>query len=128
MRVVRRPELQRTATHSGNSVPTAHLSSPYIAAIIQVDVGSSLGSAHAVLLVSADPLRRRERFRTSPSSFPVTVMENDRGLRSAVTGSPETKRSWIAPAVLDLGAMRELTLLQGPSIPGGCDPDVPFCG
>jgi hypothetical protein len=43
--------------------------------------------------------------------------------------SAEPKRSWISPAVLDLGSMRQLTLLQGVTIGGTCEPDVePGCG
>ena len=44
-------------------------------------------------------------------------MENDHGFRPASTGSAETKRPWIAPVVVDLGGMRQLTLLQGGTIP-----------
>lgn len=39
-------------------------------------------------------------------------MDIDRTLAPAGAASAEPKRSWISPAVLDLGAMRELTLLQ----------------
>lgn len=55
-------------------------------------------------------------------------MDIDRSLAPAEPYSAELKRSWISPAVDDLGGMRTLTLLQGGSIPGGCEPDAPSCG
>jgi hypothetical protein len=56
-------------------------------------------------------------------------MDMDRSLMLAETGPAEPKRRWIAPIVQELGAMRQLTLLQGITIPGGCDPDMPeTCG
>lgn len=44
-------------------------------------------------------------------------MENDRAQVPAANGSAETKLPWLSPAVLDMGSMRELTLLQGGTIP-----------
>lgn len=42
--------------------------------------------------------------------------------------SAEPKRSWISPAVLELGGMRQLTLLQGGTGGGDCDPfENPAC-
>jgi hypothetical protein len=41
----------------------------------------------------------------------------------------ESRRSWTSPTVHDLGSMRHLTLLQGVSIGGECNPDEnPDCG
>jgi hypothetical protein len=48
-------------------------------------------------------------------------MDIDRTHAPAGAASAEPKRSWISPAVMDLGAMRQLTLLQGPSGEVGCD-------
>jgi|GEM_PF-6317877 len=49
-------------------------------------------------------------------------MDIDRSLAPTATGPAAPKRSWISPAVQQLGAMRELTLLQGTSGGGFCDP------
>lgn len=53
-------------------------------------------------------------------------MDNDRTLAPSGAASAEAKRSWISPAVLDLGGMRQLTLLQASGV-GGCDFDQPDC-
>lgn len=50
-------------------------------------------------------------------------MDNDRG--PVPTASAEIKRSWMSPVVLDLGGMRQLTLLQGLSGGGTCSPPDP---
>jgi hypothetical protein len=56
-------------------------------------------------------------------------MEIDRPDTPTLPGPAAPKRSWVTPAVLELGSMRQLTLLQGGSIGGECDPDVdPDCG
>ena len=55
-------------------------------------------------------------------------MHIDCSAAPAANGPAEPRRTWIAPAVLDLGGMRNLTLLQ-PSGIGGCefgDPDCEF--
>lgn len=52
-------------------------------------------------------------------------MDNDRGLVPADTASEGIKRSWMSPVVLDLGGMRQLTLLQGGSGGGDCTPPGP---
>lgn len=55
-------------------------------------------------------------------------MEIDRPLTPAVPGPAAPRRSWVAPAVLELGSMRQLTLLQGTSQEEECDPDLdPNC-
>ncbi len=58
----------------------------------------------------------------------ANVMDIDSTLAPSGAASAEPKRSWISPAVLDLGSMRQLTLLLQDSIPVICDPDLPFCG
>jgi hypothetical protein len=42
-------------------------------------------------------------------------MDTDRSLAPADTRPAAPKRTWVSPVVADMGAMRELTLLQGPS-------------
>jgi hypothetical protein len=42
-------------------------------------------------------------------------MDIDRSLAPAETRPAAPKRSWVSPVVADMGAMRDLTLLQGPS-------------
>jgi hypothetical protein len=54
-------------------------------------------------------------------------MDIDRTHAPAGAASAEPKRSWISPAVLDLGGMRDLTLLQGASGEVGCDFGDPDC-
>jgi hypothetical protein len=38
------------------------------------------------------------------------------------------RRAWVAPAVVEMGGMRHLTLQQGASINGGCDIGDASCG
>jgi hypothetical protein len=52
-------------------------------------------------------------------------MDIDRSVLPAGRGPVKPKRIWISPAVVDLGAMRELTLLQGGSGGGECLPPDP---
>jgi hypothetical protein len=55
-------------------------------------------------------------------------MEIDRTPTPTVAGPAAPKRTWVSPAVSDLGGVRELTLLQT-SGTGGCDftdLDCPF--
>jgi hypothetical protein len=52
-------------------------------------------------------------------------MDIDRSVVPARSGLVKPKRIWISPAVVDLGAMRELTLLQGGSGGGVCAPPDP---
>lgn len=55
-------------------------------------------------------------------------METDRKTAAAAASAAQPRRGWISPAVVDLGGMRQLTLLQGPSGGGVCDPFVnPNC-
>jgi hypothetical protein len=53
-------------------------------------------------------------------------MDTDRTLAPSGAASAEPKRNWISPAVLDLGGMRDLTLLQASGV-GGCDFNDPNC-
>ena len=41
-----------------------------------------------------------------------------------------TRRTWVSPAVVEMGGMRQLTLLQGGSVAGSCELDGsdPVCG
>ncbi len=50
-------------------------------------------------------------------------MDIDHTLAPVGAASAEPKRSWISPAVLDLGSMRQLTLLLQAT--GECDPANP---
>jgi hypothetical protein len=54
-------------------------------------------------------------------------MDIDPTLAPSGAASAEPKRSWVAPAVLDLGGMRQLTLLLQDSGIGGCDFTDPDC-
>jgi hypothetical protein len=54
-------------------------------------------------------------------------MDIDRTHAPAGAASAEPKRSWISPAVQDLGAMRQLTLLQGPTFECEPTPENPEC-
>jgi hypothetical protein len=55
-------------------------------------------------------------------------MDIDRSPTPAVPGPAARKRTWVSPAVLELGSMRQLTLLQGPSGGGICNPfENPEC-
>jgi hypothetical protein len=49
-------------------------------------------------------------------------METDRPPAPAAGNTAQPRRGWISPAVVDLGGIRELTLLQGGSGGGVCDP------
>jgi hypothetical protein len=44
-------------------------------------------------------------------------MDNHRNQVPTGDGPAETKLPWVSPAVLDMGSMRQMTLLQGPTIP-----------
>lgn len=52
-------------------------------------------------------------------------MDIDRSGVPAGFGSAQPKRSWISPTVVNLGFLRELTLLQGGSGGGVCVPPNP---
>lgn len=54
-------------------------------------------------------------------------MDIDRSVAQTGSESAEPKRSWISPAVQDMGSLRHLTL-QGPSFGGECNPlENPAC-
>jgi hypothetical protein len=53
-----------------------------------------------------------------------------RPVAAEVVRAVSARRTWISPTVTEMGGMRQLTLLQGPSIAGGCDLNgtEPSCG
>jgi hypothetical protein len=56
-----------------------------------------------------------ERFRCFALDLVDSSMNTDRSIAPADTRPAAPKRTWVSPVVLDMGAMRELTLLQGVS-------------
>lgn len=69
----------------------------------------------------------RERFRYFALALLGNVMDIEHTLAPVGAASAEPKRSWISPAVQDLGSMRQLTLLLQDSGIGGCDFTDPDC-
>ena len=58
----------------------------------------------------------------------VAVMDIDHTPTPTIASPDASKRRWVSPAVLGMGNMRELTLLQGPSGGGICNPfEQPDC-
>lgn len=55
-------------------------------------------------------------------------MDIDHTPTPTIASPDASKRRWVSPAVLGMGNMRELTLLQGPSGGGICNPfEQPDC-
>lgn len=86
---------------------------------------------------SAHPFRRTGVWRPSPGGYPAfhigirIVLETEhRPVAAEVVLAASTRRTWVSPAVVEMGGMRQLTLLQGASIAGNCDltGNDPSCG
>ena len=67
----------------------------------------------------------------SSAPYVYTILETEhRSAAAEVVLAAPARRAWVAPAIVEMGGMRQLTLLQGPSVLGGCDltGSDPSCG